>query len=301
MINEIDILHKSHSCDFARHTGEKSAGLFCVISYHHKRVVELGEHRLNPFPELFVSPCRRSPIFLIQPIGHFKCYVCDIKKVLLHLGAEITFVSKHHAVMIFPLHIIEIMEVVDTCRRHVVGMDYTAYSTDCVELISVIIHSLRCAIAPVRSSFGIVAAHCTAFGPCVLTGIYRLGINAEHILATVYGNRNLPAYFLGEPCRQLSSGVELPAADQVWQVIFAFMVQPIKQIVFAVEVERLGCESQSDDFKVGELRDNSASRYVSLFIDTISGEILADSKDSDEICYEVAHKQMDSIQRFSHH
>ena len=28
------------------------------------------------------------------------------------LGAEIAFVSEHHAVMIFPLHILEIMEVV---------------------------------------------------------------------------------------------------------------------------------------------------------------------------------------------
>lgn len=74
------------------------------------------------------------------------------------------------------------------------------------------------------------------------------------------------------------------------------MMQPIKQIVFAVEVERLGGESQSDDFKVGELRNNSASRNVSQFIDTISGEILADSEDSDENCSEVTHKQIDSIQ-----
>lgn len=180
-------------------------------------------------------------------------------------------------------------------------MDYTTYSTDCVEVISVIIHSLRCTITPVRSRFGIVAAHCTAFGTCVLTDLYGFGINTEHILAAVYGNRNIPAYFLCKLCRQLSSGVELPAADKIWQIIFALMMQTIKQIVFAVEVERLGGESQSDDFKVGELRNNSASRLVSQFIDTISDEILADSENSDEIYYEVAHKQIDGIQRFSHH
>lgn len=33
---------------------------------------------------------------------------------------------------------------------------------------------------------------------------------------------------------------------------------------------------------------------ISKFIYTISGEILADSEDSDEICHEVAHKQCDS-------
>ena len=191
MINEVDILHEGHSGDFASQSGEKSAGLFRVIAYHHKTVVELGEHRLNPFSELFISPCRRSPVFLIQSIWNFQSNVGDIKKILLYLGAEIAFVAKHHAVVIFPLHILEVMEVVHTCCRHVVGMDNTAYSTDRVELISVIIHPLRCAIAPVGCRIRIVAAHRTAFGPCVLTDLYGFGINTEHILAAVYGNRNV--------------------------------------------------------------------------------------------------------------
>ena len=278
MIDKIDILHESHSGDFASHAGEKSARLFCVIPYHHKTVVELGEHRFNPFSELFVSPCRRSPVFLIQPIRHFKNDVCDIKKVLPHLSAEIAFVAEHHAVMIFPLYILEIMEVVDACRRHVVGMDNAAYSTDSVELISVIIHPLRCAIAPVWSRLGIVASHRTASSSCVLTHLYRLGVNAENIFSTINGGCHAPAYFLGEPCRQLASGIELSAANQVGQIILAFMMQKIKQIILTVEMERFGCESQSDDLKIGEFRNDSASRHVSEFIDTISGEILADSR-----------------------
>ena len=53
MINEIDILHERHCCDFACHAGEKTAGLFCVVSYHHKIVIKPGEHRFDSFTEPF--------------------------------------------------------------------------------------------------------------------------------------------------------------------------------------------------------------------------------------------------------
>ena len=301
MINEIDILHEGHSGYFASHSGEKSARLLCVIAYHHKIVVELGENGLNPLSEFFVCPCRRSPVLLIQPIWNFQSNVGDVKKILLHLGAEIAFVTKYHAVMIFPLNILEVMEVVDTCSCHVIGMDNTASSTDSMEFISIIIHPLRCAIAPVRSCFGIVTSHCTAFGPCILTYLYRLSVNAENIFSSINGGCHILADFLGDPCCQLTTGVELSAANQVWQVIFALMVQTIKQIILTVNMECLSCYAKSDDFQIGKLGNNTTTRYISQFIDTISGEILADSEDSDEICYEVAHKQINSIQRFGHH
>ena len=294
MIDKIDILHESHSGDFASHAGEKSARLFCVIPYHHKTVVELGEHRFNPFSELFVSPCRRSPVFLIQPIRHFKNDVCDIKKVLLHLCAEIAFVAEHHAVMIFPLYILEVIEVVDTCRRHVVGMDNAAYSTDSVELISVIIHPLRCAIAPVWSSIHVVTSHGTTLCPCILANLYGFGINAEHILGPVNGNSYILADFFCKSSRQLSTGIELSATDQVWQILFALMMKAVEKKIFTVESESLGCYAESYDFEIRELRDNSTTGHVSEFIHTISGEILSDSENSDEICYEVAHKQSNS-------
>lgn len=301
MINEIDILHEGHSCYFASHSGEKSAGLLCVIAYHHKTIVELGENGLNALSELFVCPCRRSPVLLIQTIRNFQSNVGDVKKILLHLGAEIAFVTKHHAVMIFPLYILEVMEVVDTCSCHVVGMYNTTYSADCMEFISIIIHPLRCAIAPVRSCFGIVPSHCTAFGSCVLTYFYRFSVYAENIFPSINVDCHILADFLGEPCCQLTTGVELSAANQIWQVVFALMVQTIKQIVLTINMECLSCYAKCDDFQIGKLGNNTTARYISEFIDTISGEILAYSEDSDEICYEVAHKQIDSIQRFSHH
>ena len=79
------------------------------------------------------------------------------------------------------------------------------------------------------------------------------------------------------------------------------MAQTIKKVVFAVNMERFGCYAQSDDLKVGKLGNYTTTGDISELINTISGEILADSQNSDEICYEVAHMQINSIQRFSYH
>ena len=65
-------------------------------------------------------------------------------------------------------------------------------------------------------------------------------------------------------------------------------------IFFAIESESLGGYAESDDFEVGKLRNNATTGYVSKFIYTIPSEILADSENSNEICYEVAHKQSNS-------
>ena len=125
-----------------------------------------------------------------------------------------------------------------------------------------------------------------SFGSCVLTYLYRLGVNTEDIFPSINGGCHILADFLGEPCCQLTTGIELSAANQVWHVFFALMVQTIKQIILAVNVERLSSYAKSDDFQTGNLRNNTTTWYISELIDAISGEILADSKDSNEICYE---------------
>ena len=294
MINEIDILHERHCCYFACYAGEKTAGLFCVVSYHHKIVVELGEYGFDTFTEPPICPCWRTPVFLIQSIWDFKRDVGSFKEILLNFSAEIALVSKHHAVMIFPAHIIEIMEVMDACGCHVIRMYDTPYSTDCMEFISIVVYILRCAISPVGSCIDIVTPHGAAFCPCVLTDLYRLGVNAEYILGTINGHSHILADFFGKPCRQLAPGVELPAADQVWQIILALIVQTMEKEILTVEAKSLGCYTESDDLKVGKPGDDATTGHVSEFINTISGEILADSEDSGEICYEVAHKQANS-------
>ncbi len=294
MINEIDILHERHCSYFARYACEKAAGLLCVISYHHQIVVELGEYCFDSFSEPFVNPGRWTPVFLIQPIRDFKRDVGSFKEILLNFSTEIALVSKHHAVMIFPAHIIEITEVMDACGCHVIRMYYTSYSTDRMEFISIVVYSLRCAISPIRSRIDIVTTHGAAFCPCVLANLYRLGVDAEYILGTVNGYSHILTYIFRKSSRQLAPGVELSAADQVWQIFFTLIVQTMEKEILTIEAESLGRYTESDDLEVGKLGDNATTGYVSEFIYTIPGEILADSEDSDEICYEVAHKQTNS-------
>ena len=71
-------------------------------------------------------------------------------------------------------------------------------------------------------------------------------------------------------------------------------MQSMKKKILAVESEGFGGNAESNYLEVGELGDNTTSWDVSVFVNTISSEILADFEDSDEICYEVAHKQCNS-------
>ena len=128
----------------------------------------------------------------------------------------------------------------------------------------------------------------------VLTDLYRFGIYAEYVLGAIYAYSHILANFLGKPSRQLTSSVELPSANQVWQIILTFVMQTMKKEILAVKSECFGCYCQSHNFEVGKLGDNATTGYISKFINTIPGEILADSEDSDEICYKVAHKLCDS-------
>ena len=138
MINEIYILPECYCCNFPCYPGEKSAGLLCVVSYHHEVVVKLGEYGFNSFSESLICPRLGCRFFWFQPVWNFRGDIDSLKKIFPDLCTEIFLVTKHHAVIVFPSHIIEIMYVMDTCGYHVIGMDDTTYSTDCMEFIAVV-------------------------------------------------------------------------------------------------------------------------------------------------------------------
>lgn len=56
-------------------------------------------------------------------MGHFG----NIEKILLHLRTQIAFVSKHPAVVVFPMHVFEIIKVMNIGSGHVIRGDDTAY------------------------------------------------------------------------------------------------------------------------------------------------------------------------------
>ena len=149
-------------------------------------------------------------------------------------------------------------------------------------------------ISPVGSSIEIVTSHGTAFRSCILTYLFRLGINTEYNLGTINGNSYILANFLTKAAHQFTPGIELPSTDKIWEILLAFMLQTMKKEILAIEAEGLGDYAKSNDFKVRELGNSTTSGYVSIFIPTISGKFLADAENSYEICYKVAHMQCDS-------
>ena len=120
------------------------------------------------------------------------------------------------------------MKIVNTGRCHIVRMYNTMYSADSMELISIVVYTLGCAIAPVGRSLTIIPSHDAALGSCVLTNFDRFGVDAKDILGSVNGNCHIFADFFCKPGRQLVPGIELPSADQVWQICLAFIMQAMK-------------------------------------------------------------------------
>lgn len=59
------------------------------------------------------------PASLIQSTKHFKGNVYRLKKIIPNINVKVTFVSEHRAVMVFPADILNMMKVINTCRRHV--------------------------------------------------------------------------------------------------------------------------------------------------------------------------------------
>ena len=83
---------------------------------------------------------------MIQAIGNLKGYLSHVKEILLYLSTDIAFVPKHHAVAVFPLHILQITKIMYISSRQIEGVDDSAYSTDCMVFIAIIVDSLRSVI-----------------------------------------------------------------------------------------------------------------------------------------------------------
>ena len=70
MIDVIDILQHRKRGHLDGGSCEQSERLLGIVAYHHELVVELGEERFYALAEPLVSPCRRSPVLLVEPVGN---------------------------------------------------------------------------------------------------------------------------------------------------------------------------------------------------------------------------------------
>ena len=274
MIREIDILQYSKSSDFCGNSGKESCWLLCIISYHHELVIELRKESLNSFTEPLIGPCRWSPVFLIETVWNLKCYVYGIKKILLYLCIEISLVAKNHAVMVLPLDILEIMNVMNIGRCHVIGMDDSAYATECVELIAIIVHLQGRTVTPCRGMFEIIPAHGTAGCPDILTYLYRFGVNAEYKFIAVHGIGNIFPYLFSKACSELTPLVILSAANKMGKQLSLLAFKTVEKIVFAVNAKSFSSGRKRNDLEIREFWNDASTRDVSLFVNTISGDFL---------------------------
>lgn len=289
MIDKIEILQHGESRDFGCHPCEESTGLLRIVAYRHELVTQLGKDRFNSLSEAPVCPRRRSPVLLVQPIRHFKGNVRRPKEVQLHRRAEISLVPKNHAVVILPLHIVQIMQVMDVCRSHVIRMYHPTYSAQGVELISVIVHVLRSAVSPCGSTVNVRLSHGTAVGTGILTDFHRLGVDTEDGLSAIYGTGNGLADILAKLASQLAALIVLTTGNQVGNCTRTFLIQTVEQIILAINTESLGCDGQSYHFQVGKGGNNAPARHISLLVYLISCKFLAYLKNLSELCNEVVH------------
>ena len=136
MIDMIEILQHSECSNLCCHSCEEAPRLLRIVAYHHELVIQLREYSLNSLSETLIRPRRRPPILLVQPIRHLKRNVRCLKEVQLHRSAKISLVSKDHAVMVFPLHIFQIVQVVDIGRSHIIRVYNPSHTAQCMKLVS---------------------------------------------------------------------------------------------------------------------------------------------------------------------
>ena len=289
MIEKIDVLQHGEGSHLGFHSGEESVWLLGIVAYHHEVVIQLRKDGLDSLSEAFIGPCRWSPVLLVQPVWDIKCNVCGFKQIQLNGSTQVALISKYHAVAVFPLHIFKILQVMHVGCCHVEGVYDSCDATQSMELISIIVHVLRCTIAPRGRMLYVVLPHLTPVGMCILADLYRLGVNTEDSLSSIYRLGYGLTDILAKHHGFLATLVVLPTRNQVGNGSRAFRVQPLEEVVLAVNTQCLCCDGKCHHLQIGEGGNDTTSRDISLLIYLIFCKFLADFKNFSELCDEVAH------------
>ena len=132
--------------------------------------------------------------------------------------------------MVLPLHVLEIMEVMDICRCHIIGVDNTAYPADCMEFISIVVHIQGGAVPPCRSLFPIIASHGASFASGILADFHRLGVDAEHILGPVHCRSDVSAYLFAKLHCELAALIVVASCDQVGKALSFLLLKTFEKV-----------------------------------------------------------------------
>lgn len=294
MIEKIEILQHREGCDFGCHSCEEAWCLLCIVAYHHQMVVQLGEDRLNSLSVPFVNPQRRSPVLLVQPIWYFKGDVSRREQVLLYGSTQIPLVAEYHTVMILPLNVLQVVEVMYIGCGHIIGVYNARCTAKGMELVAIVMHVLRGAIAPSWRMVYICLAHRASFGTSVLAHLDRLGVNAEHKLSAVHSLCYGFTDVLAKQAGQLPALIKLTTGYKIRNGVGTLAAQTSKEIVLTVDTECFCRDGKCHDLQVGESGNNTTARNISSLVYLISRKLLADFKDFSELYNEVVHGNDDS-------
>ena len=101
---------------------------------------DLDNKLRSPLSVPLVSLQRRPTVLLVNPL---KGDVFRGEQVLLHGSTQVSLVTKYHAVMIFPLNVLEIVDVMHIGCGQIIGTYDTCYATKCMKFVVVVVHVLR--------------------------------------------------------------------------------------------------------------------------------------------------------------
>ena len=112
-------------------------------------------------------------------------------------------------------------------------MDYPIVSTDCVQLIAIIISVMRSTKTKIRSFREFTGtSHFATLTSCYTTHFNRFGINKELFFCTIHLHGNPLAYFFAQVGSLFTTVIELSARDKIGNVILIFLQPIIKQPFF---------------------------------------------------------------------
>ena len=269
MIEKIEILQHGEGSNLGSHSCKEARRFLCIVAYHHELSIKLREDSFDPLSEAFVGPRRWRPILLVQLVRDIKSNVGSLKQVQLHGSTQVALVSENRTVVVLPLHILQILQVMHIGCCHIIGVYDSSDTTQGMKLVAVV-HVLRCAVAPGRCMLYVIPSHLAPAGTGILADLYRLGVDTEDILASVDSLSNGLTDAFSKQHRLLATPVVLPAGNQVWNGSRTLGVQPLEEVVLAINTQCLCRDGKSHHLQIGEGGYDTTSLYISFLIYLIS-------------------------------
>lgn len=285
MIGKIEILQYNESRYHVGHSCEEVKRFLCMMAYHYEIVIQSRKDSFNSLSKSLICPCWWHPVLLVQPVWNNKGNVCCFKQVQLDGSTQVALISQNCIVAIFPQHILNILQVVCAGCCHVVGVYAPCNTTQDTELIVVVVHILRCAVAPRRSMLYILSA---PIASCILTNLYGLGVNAEHIFTSINDLDIILTDILSKRHTLFATQVVL-TMGKVENGTWTLHHQPHEEVVLTVDTHCLSCNGEYHRLQIEDSGSTTAETHIPLLVCLTLCGLHPNIKNFSELCNAVSH------------